>query len=98
MAKKLLSAGAKLDDVDSRGYTALHYASRSGNEELVLLLLQRGALVNAVNKNRETPLHVACRQRRNHGLVANAATRSPTQPCAYQQNSVAGVLHQFGAR
>lgn len=49
-----------VDLKDSAGYTALHYASRSGNREACLKLLQLGADPNALtNAGKATPLHRA---------------------------------------
>ncbi|KAH0545790.1 ankyrin repeat domain-containing protein 27-like isoform X1 [Cotesia glomerata] len=50
-----------LNVTNARGETALHYACAIGLAELIQILLDAGANVNArtTNKNR-TPLHVAC--------------------------------------
>ena len=46
---------------DKFGYTALHYAARSGKDEICQLLLDRKAAVNACAGECEaTPLHRAC--------------------------------------
>ncbi|XP_075256838.1 uncharacterized protein LOC142349272 [Convolutriloba macropyga] len=46
--------------VDKSGYTALHYASRAANPDIVQLLLNHGANVNATTKSTlATPLHRA---------------------------------------
>jgi len=46
---------------DKSGYTALHYAARSGKDQICQLLLDRKAAVNACAGECEaTPLHRAC--------------------------------------
>ncbi|XP_034950955.1 ankyrin repeat domain-containing protein 39 [Chelonus insularis] len=58
--KYLLSKGISASATDSAGYTALHYAARSGHLAICSLLLEHGADVNAVTKSgRATPLHRA---------------------------------------
>lgn len=47
-----------LDVTNGRGQTALHLAARSGKNDIVNLLLQRGADVNALNKNGDPALCV----------------------------------------
>jgi ankyrin repeat protein len=42
------------------GNTPLHVACSKGNEEIVRLLLKKGANVDAQNRQRSIPLHVAC--------------------------------------
>lgn len=44
--------------------SALHYAASHGQAEVLLLLLEKGALVNAANNHRQTPLMLACRNGR----------------------------------
>ena len=47
-----------IDRVDLQGYSALHYACKSGRPETVALLLEAGANVSLKDKQRCTPLHV----------------------------------------
>ncbi len=53
--------GANVDEVDKyRGYTPLHLAAKSANEEVLTLLLENGASPNARGnkpKFEKTPLH-----------------------------------------
>ena len=61
IAKLLLDAGADVN-AHKRGQTALHWAARGGQMEMVELLLARGASPNAKAKTREgemTPLAMA---------------------------------------
>jgi hypothetical protein len=57
---------------DANGMTPLHVAVRQKSEEIVKLLLERGANVNAQNaKSLETPLHVAINHRRPSKIILN---------------------------
>lgn len=42
--------------------TPLHVASRLGNVDIVMLLLQHGASVDATTKDLYTPLHIAAKE------------------------------------
>ncbi|XP_012546881.3 ankyrin repeat domain-containing protein 39 [Bombyx mori] len=44
---------------DNSGYTALHYAARSGHLDICKILLQNGANINAVTHGKVTSLHKA---------------------------------------
>jgi ankyrin repeat protein/truncated hemoglobin YjbI len=56
----LLDYGARVDDRERHGLTALHYAVRGGNLPLLQLLVERGATVNALDDDGLTPLlHLA---------------------------------------
>ncbi|XP_068686584.1 ankyrin repeat domain-containing protein 39-like isoform X2 [Montipora foliosa] len=58
--RSLLDKGGDPDARDGSGYTALHYASRSGHANICLLLLERGADVNAQTRSgKATSLHRA---------------------------------------
>ena len=52
----LLSNEAKVDQVDNRGLTALHYASLSNSLPCVELLLRHGALAKSTSVNGELPV------------------------------------------
>lgn len=55
----LLAAGAKVNTVGERRFTALHSAAESGGLETVVLLLESGASVGAIDPNHYQPLHIA---------------------------------------
>ncbi|KAF2903563.1 hypothetical protein ILUMI_02636 [Ignelater luminosus] len=59
--EKLLSQGTNVDQRDSAGYTALHYAARNGHLDVCKVLLRNGADINSTTKSgRATALHRAC--------------------------------------
>lgn len=71
MLDALLAAGAACDASDSEGWTALHYASSSGQGELVARLIKAGAPLNAVTRDRGwTPLTRAAFRSCPHVIVA----------------------------
>lgn len=55
----LLDSGAKVDERDDQGETALHHAARWGRADEAKLLLDRGADPNAKDKTGRTALHCA---------------------------------------
>ncbi|XP_062499286.1 uncharacterized protein LOC134176635 [Corticium candelabrum] len=64
VAHALVDAGAKLDVTDKKGNQVLHYVLKKcksdGKSAIVSLLIEKGAPVNAANKDGETPLYIAC--------------------------------------
>ncbi|CAG9532960.1 unnamed protein product [Cercopithifilaria johnstoni] len=67
---QMISAGLNVDSIDAvdTGNTALHWAASYGNEDVVRILCQSGANVNALNTKNETALHDAVR-RGNDAIV-----------------------------
>lgn len=58
--RQLLASGTNVDSIDMAGYTALHYAARSGSIDVCEVLLQSSANVNAVTRaGLATPLQRA---------------------------------------
>lgn len=50
-----------VNQIDSAGYTALHYAARNGHLEICKFLIRNGANINAITSaGHATPLHRAC--------------------------------------
>lgn len=58
LADKLIKAGA---DVNKTGWTPLHYAAATGNNDLVKLLLEHHAYIDAESPNLTTPIMMAAR-------------------------------------
>lgn len=68
LVRYLLSVGVKLR-VEGQEESVLHEGVRSGNVEMVKLLIEAGADVNAVDGILETPLHIAAEQDKNIEIV-----------------------------
>lgn len=89
--------------------TPLHIASRLGNVDIAMLLLQHGADVDAVTKDSYTPLHIAAKEGQDevaavlleHGASSTAATKRGFTPlhlaAKYGNMKVAKLLLQKDA-
>ena len=66
-ARKLLDAGADVNQTTEYGWTPLLTAVNNRNYRLALLLLERGADVNRANKGGWTPLYLATDNRNIEG-------------------------------
>lgn len=60
--KSMLKSGVKLDASDEKGLSALHHAAQSGQADVIHVLVDAGANVDAPASNSlgKTPLHLAC--------------------------------------
>jgi hypothetical protein len=58
LAERLINKGA---DVNKPGWTALHYAGSKGHTDMIRLLLDQQAYLDAESPNRTTPLMMAAR-------------------------------------
>ena len=68
--KEMFATGkATAKDVTRFGITLLHTASKPGNEEVVQLLIQEGAEINASDEDGETPLHRALEFNNNYNVA-----------------------------
>merc|ERR1719269_577387 len=64
IVKVLIDAKANINDVDSAGNSAVHFAAGYGKVKILEHLLARGAAVSKVNQMGLTPLAAARRSRR----------------------------------
>ena len=86
IAELLLEHGTDVDARSDEGYSALHWASQVGHEDLVRVLIDRGADVNANTTSDETPLMIAHARRelspekldRVIALLKKAGAKEPT--------------------
>jgi ankyrin repeat protein len=69
-ARLLVKAGAKLEQRDGDGMTALHYAVQGGDKNVVKLLMDSGARPNAKAKDGLTPLDLAAKSPDPAGITA----------------------------
>jgi ankyrin repeat protein len=103
--QKLLAKGAK---VNRQGWTPLHYAAAGGHGEIVRLLLERGAEIDAVAVLGVTPLIMAAREGKHDAIVvllekgANRALRDAEKLTAAEvaermgKPLVAETIRNFG--
>ncbi|MCH9627242.1 MAG: hypothetical protein S4CHLAM2_08770 [Chlamydiales bacterium] len=56
-----LDAGIDTEEIDNKGFTALHYAAQENLVVAARVLIRRGAKVDAASRARTTPLHEAAR-------------------------------------
>lgn len=77
--KQLIENGTSPDIRDNSGYTALHYASRAGNIQIIEYLLDHGADPNVQTKSgKDTPLHRASYQ--GHDIIVALLLRRGANP------------------
>lgn len=96
--KYLLTSGANVNLVTSRHDTALHWASKFSNEQVVQLLLQYHSNVNARNNlhytplcgNAETNLSYTCIRRLIHSFFF-------VEACFYGNFEIVKILVENGA-
>ncbi|EAW19306.1 uncharacterized protein NFIA_092670 [Aspergillus fischeri NRRL 181] len=77
--RAILAAGGDISACGPGGHTALHYASRSGHDHIVKVLLEKGADALATNKYGHIPLVSAVLHRRVEvsRILLDAMTRDP---------------------
>ena len=71
--QRLLDLGADIDVRNYKGKTALHYAAKAGFLKVIELLMEKGATVDAMDTNGETPLFEAIRSTIKDGEKQRAA-------------------------
>ena len=59
--KKLIADGNIIDDCDDEGMSLLHHAAKNNFDDVVTLLIEKGATVDLASNDDYTPLHVALR-------------------------------------
>ncbi|XP_043472538.1 putative ankyrin repeat protein RF_0381 [Leptopilina heterotoma] len=66
ISKLLLQHPVKVnDETQDHDQTPLHFAVQNENVEIIKILLEKGAVVNATNKELNTPLHIAVSDKYN---------------------------------
>lgn len=86
-AQFLLDKGAKVDNKNFAGYTALHWAAYTGRTETIDLLANKGANLEARTEDGKTPLHIAAQ--RGHLEFIKAFLKLSTDDRPIDINSVA---------
>ncbi len=85
-----LNAGFPINTTDSDGNTLLHIAALNGRKEIALLLLQRGASLEAGNQNGATPL---IKSFERHAGAAMALLEAGADPQVRLAGIDASTLH-----
>ena len=95
LVEKLIARGAQ---VNNTGWTALHYAASAGNVEIVKLLLEHAAYIDAESPNKTTPLMMAARGK--HRAVCDALLEEGADPSLINERdlSAAGFALRAGDR
>jgi ankyrin repeat protein len=83
VARRLLDAGADVNASDENGATVLHRAVTAGFTDVVRLVAEKGANLEARNRQGQTPLMLARPRRTSQGI---------------EQNAVADLLRSLGAK
>ncbi len=79
LIRELLSGGADVNAAQGDGMTALHWAARRGNSEIVQLLIGADALADAMTRlGGYTPLHIASQM--GHGLIVESLINAGSDP------------------
>ncbi|WP_158529609.1 ankyrin repeat domain-containing protein [Parvibium lacunae] len=93
LCQALLKRGAKLNQP---GWTALHYAATSGQDNIIRLLLDADAYIDAESPNQTTPLMMAARSG-NRATVRLLIDLGADPSVVNQQGySAARFAHEFG--
>ncbi|XP_065054725.1 ankyrin repeat domain-containing protein 39-like [Rhopilema esculentum] len=92
----LIRKGVSPNTPDTYGYTALHYACRSGHEQIAMLLLENGADPNAKTASgKECPIHRAAYQ--GHEAIVRLLLKKGADP-TIQSSDGQTALHKAGQR
>ena len=67
--EQLLAGGAKVDEQDEEGRTALHFACGYGELACAEVLLEHGSAVDTADHNRNTALHYAAGYGQTEGVA-----------------------------
>jgi ankyrin repeat protein len=68
ICQRLIEAGADLNLKSLGGNTILHFMAGGGHIQIVRLLMENGANINAINDHDETPVSIAL-ERGHHNVV-----------------------------
>jgi len=80
---------AKDAEVNKKGWTPLHYAATSGDADIIDILIEESAYVDAASPNGTTPLMMAARG--DHVEAVNALLRGGADPTLKNQLGLSAV-------
>ena len=92
--RELVKALSQDEHTDAYGNTTLHHACRNGQAEVVKVLIEKGADVNKLNDNGDSPLILAVQQGESCHCRASARSRRTDGACGYQRHYSAS--YRFG--
>ena len=102
VANNLIERTSTINEQDLHGNTALHHAAITGNDELMALLIDRGAEVNIKNNSAETPFLLYISQHDNPYIAlkmikAGARLVSKDGP-AFSKDSITAITKVNNAK
>lgn len=95
LAEERLNMGVYIDDVDSSGNTALHWACDEGHVDVITLLLQHNANLDIINDKGRTALH-NCQGKPWYSLVAGSLTVKFNHAIHSSDGTSIEYLHSIG--
>lgn len=87
---------ANVNAKDCDGDIGLHLASAAGRDYMIGILISRGAIIDAKNKDGLTPFEMATRKRRYNGITILSVNILPSK--AVCQGSLKEVRHRLRNR
>jgi ankyrin repeat protein len=95
LVRELISSGANLESADNRGYTALLLASSKGYNNIVQILIDAGADINAIIHHVYISLYLYILYILDHVIVDNSNNNGSSIPSVATTDTVTIASWQF---